>query len=67
MSAITGKGYGDQHSWQNRGTEQINSPKEFRSTFYVCAKYNEHFRHYYHITPDIFEEMRKRGVKEDCQ
>lgn len=67
MSDITGIGYGSKHNWIDRGTEQISSPKEHRSTRYICRNCNAVFRHYYHITPDIFQAIKSNGIKEECE
>jgi hypothetical protein len=62
---IRGHGYGDKHDWEDRGTEESPIPQN-RSTLWRCKKCNEIFRHWYHITPDIFEAMKQYGVVEDC-
>jgi hypothetical protein len=66
VSDIDGKGYGDKHDWRCRGTEQHSIP-EYRSTFFSCKNCGENFRHYYHRTPDIFEQMKKSLVSEECK
>lgn len=65
MSTIHGKGYGDKHNWKTGDTEQHWIP-EYRSTFFSCEDCGENFRHYYHRTPDIFEQIKISGVKEEC-
>lgn len=66
MTEVRGNGYGSAHDWENKGTEQISSPKKRRNTLWVCRKCHEQFRHFYRITSDIFEAMKQRGVKEEC-
>ncbi len=66
MSDIHGNGYGKNHAWKRGDTEQHHLP-EYRSTFFSCENCGENFRHYYHVTPDIFEQMKKRNVSEECK
>lgn len=66
MSDITEEGHGDKHDWEDKGTERIISPVEWRSTLWECRKCSVHFRHYYHVIPNIFEAMKERGVELEC-
>lgn len=66
MSEITGKGYGSDHAWVNKGTEQM--PHKYdRSTLWVCKDCRESFRHHYNVTEDIFQEMKNNNITEKCE
>jgi nitrate reductase cytochrome c-type subunit len=65
MSQIRGNGHGDKHDWERKETEQ-NIFSELRSTRYWCRKCNIMFYHFYHVVPNIFEQMEKSDVPEDC-
>jgi hypothetical protein len=65
MSDINGQGHGDKHNWEHKGTEQMQLP-QYRSTLYVCRDCKIHFRHWYNVTPDIFEDMLQRGIPDEC-
>lgn len=64
-SCIRGKGHGDSHCWEDNGT--VQSPYEQnRSTLYICKKCKISFNHWYHVVPDIFEQMKQSGVSDKC-
>lgn len=65
MNEIIGKGYGNNHNWEDKGTEQINNPYQ-RSTLWVCRDCNVMFRHYYHITENILDAIKEHGISEMC-
>jgi hypothetical protein len=65
MSDIHGNGYGDQHDWEYRNTEQMPNPLD-RSSLFICRKCGEYFRHYYHITENIHDAMKQNWVNEKC-
>ena len=60
-SAIRGTGYGDKHMWIHMGQAG------HKQTAYRCQVCGELFVHAYDETPDIFEAMKKYGVKEECR
>jgi hypothetical protein len=65
MSVIHGEGYGDKHNWENKGTEQ-NYNQDYRNTLFICKDCDQYFRHYYHITPDIFDQIKISGITKEC-
>lgn len=65
MTYITGNGYGDKHHWKRFDTIQSNNRFE-RGTFYKCDKCEVYFRHYYHITSNIFDAMEELNIPEEC-
>ncbi len=67
MSHINGSGFGSDHNWVAGGTTQSpNVPYGTNSTYYECADCLQHFSHYYHSTPDIFEAIKNAGITEKC-
>lgn len=59
-------GYKGEHFWVNKGTEQHPIP-ENRSTLFQCNKCNILFRHWYHVTDNIFEAMKRSNIKDECE
>jgi hypothetical protein len=48
-------------------TPQVGSaPPDQRWTEYKCQRCQTKFRHYYNMTPNISEAMRKEGVPKKC-
>lgn len=66
MSDINGKGYGDKHDWERYGTVPCGG-RYNRVTLFKCNKCHQTFSHYHNLEPDIFDEMRKSNITEECE
>lgn len=65
MSDLVGDGFGSKHEWKDLGTYQHPDPKE-RHTSFRCNKCAVFFRHFYHVTPIIYEAIKDHGIPEVC-
>ncbi len=66
MSKIIGTGHGDSHDWEIKGTEEMPLRQD-RSTLFVCRDCGLRFRHWYHVTPDIFKAMEEVSIPNECK
>ena len=64
-SEIGGQGYGDKHAWI-RGATFVADRAEDKGTIYSCIC-GANFVHRYDLIPDIFENIKQAGVREDCK
>lgn len=65
MTDLVGEGYGDKHKWVDLGTYQHPYPRE-RYTSFKCDKCSAFFRHFYHVTPIIYDAIKDNGISETC-
>lgn len=62
MSEINGRGHGDSHEWVMGYQYQGD-----RSTPYKCKNCHIEFRHWYNMTPNIWEAIKNCGIPDKCQ
>ena len=64
-SVIRGEGFGSRHAWR-KFNGPINPIVWERYSIYQCITCGECFKHEYRIVSDIFEAMRRAGIREGC-
>lgn len=64
-SVIIGKGFGHTHLWK-KAHQGLRECRWDRYTLYECLHCEERFKHYYHVTPDIFKAIERAGIPNGC-
>ena len=65
-SQITGKGYGDKHTWIKLFTNTTTKRSE-KYSLWECIECGKQFKHFYDVIPDIFSAIHFSRIPENCK